>query len=526
MLTHRYLKNLSKHPGALLFAGVSATLAMPPLNLLPFYYFAIAVLFWALYCDVERLSVRRGFMLGWIFGFGQFGIGLYWIGNSFLQESESFLWLLPIAVIVVPGLVALAPGVACGLFAITMRWSALRVHPLASGLTLAVFLGLADYGRGYYLFSGFPWNIGAMAWGGILPLAQGVSLIGIYGLSMLVFMSTCAFAVLFCSRQMRLLAAIFAVVPLLFVGIYGGVRLTTVTSVTKIKLAIIQPNIEQDQKWLPEARSRIYEQMITMTIRARQQEPALNIIIWPEVALPFVIDETPDFAALIKTILTPDMLLLTGAVRRENGRWYNSIMGFNGDGMHIATTDKYQLVPFGEYLPFRPILEKIGLTVLTAQRHDYSAGVTAPRLMLGSFPTVAPLICYEAIFPINRFQTPRPHWLLNVTNDAWFGNTVGPYQHLAHARLRTIETGLPLIRAANTGISVSFDALGRIRAQKPLAHEGIIITNLPAPIAPNLYQIYGNLTFWGLVLFLISIILCLTLLPNISHNTRIKDVKS
>jgi apolipoprotein N-acyltransferase len=231
-------------------------------------------------------------------------------------------------------------------------------------------------------------------------------------------------------------------------------------------------------------------------------------LIWPESAFPFFLTREPDALAQISTLLAPGTELITGAVRAAanasaaNPRAYNSVYVIDPDGSIRGIYDKVHLVPFGEYLPFQGFLERLGLRQLTKQVGGFLSGDRRRAMDVPGAPKMLPLICYEAIFPGDAVPSgERPGWLINVTNDGWFGISSGPYQHLQQARTLAIAEGLPLVRAANTGISVVIDPVGRIVDSLPLGVEGVLDASLPNAIAPPLDLAVGGYT---LILVLVA----------------------
>ena len=295
-------------------------------------------------------------------------------------------------------------------------------------------------------------------------------------------------------------------ISLLLIAIGGNVRLWlhNVPSSTNIKLMVVQANIEQELKWNPQTKNKALEKHMSMTIDAR---PSNNTyIIWPETAVPYDISNNPDLAKWLATAIPKNGMLITGALRksiaqvnRRKVQIWNSLYALNPNGMIVASYDKHHLVPFGEYMPIRNIMS---FAKLTYGDTDFSPGTGPKTLSILNLPAFSPLICYEAIFPgeVTAADT-RPAWLLNITNDGWFGSTAGPYQHLQAARFRAVEEGLPMIRAANTGISAAFDPFGRRIAHLPLNHEGVLNILLPKEIGATPFAILGN---W--VLLIISLI--------------------
>jgi apolipoprotein N-acyltransferase len=289
-------------------------------------------------------------------------------------------------------------------------------------------------------------------------------------------------------------------------AIYGLHRLASTETgfVAGANLRIMQPNLPQDQKFKAEAKHAIMDRYISISDRAsapdRQSIRDVTHLFWPESAFPFFLEQEADALARIADLLHGGTILITGAARREEARpgadearVYNSIRVIASDGAIRATYDKVHLVPFGEFLPFQNFLERIGLEQLTRVRGGFSAGPRLRTLTIPGLPPAAPLVCYEAIFPGAVVpEGPRPAWMLNVSNDAWFGLTAGPYQHFAQARLRTVEEGLPLVRATNNGISAVIDPLGRIVRLLPLGQDGVLDARLPLAIEPTFYARYRD----------------------------------
>jgi apolipoprotein N-acyltransferase len=267
-----------------------------------------------------------------------------------------------------------------------------------------------------------------------------------------------------------------------------------------IRLRLVQPNIPQDLKWAEGERERILGRLLALSAAPAADGVAPTHIIWPESAVPYLLAESPAIRAAVARIIPPGGALLTGAVRRtiaDDGgpALLNSLVALDDAGEITAAYDKIQLVPFGEYQPFRRLLAD--LPKLTVGTVDFIPGPPRQPMRVAGLPPLWPLICYEAIFPTTLpAQGPTPGWILTVTNDAWFGTSWGPYQHALAARLRAIELGLPLVRAANSGISLVTDAMGRERARLPMATEGVLDLPLPAPLAGGtLYARFGDLPF-------------------------------
>jgi apolipoprotein N-acyltransferase len=479
-------------------AGAASSLAMAPYDLWPVLALTFPVLVWLIDgAGAGRSGARAAFAAGWWFGFGYFLAGLYWIGMALLVEADRFAWLLPLAVIGIPAGLALFTGL--GTLIARQLWTTGPLRILAFGVGLTV----AEWLRSFVL-TGFPWNSFGQALAAIPAVAQTASWVGLWGLTLIALITLASPAVLAdppeTTRRRWLAPAISALLVVCLAGL-GLYRLgtTEVGDVEGVRLRIMQPNLPQDEKFRPAAKDRVLDLYSSISDRATGPERSglrdITHLIWPESAFPFFLEREPDALARLADLLPPGVVLITGAARVEEAgagqgdpRVYNSIRVIGDDGAILGTYDKAHLVPFGEYLPFQNFLESLGFEQLTRVRGGFTPGGRRRALNVPRLPPAAPLICYEAIFPGAVLPDgERPNWLLNVTNDAWFGNTPGPHQHFAQARLRTIEEGLPLVRAANNGISAVVDPLGRIVRIRELGTDGVIDANLPQSIPPTVY---------------------------------------
>jgi apolipoprotein N-acyltransferase len=286
---------------------------------------------------------------------------------------------------------------------------------------------------------------------------------------------------------------------------YGATRLWShpTSYVSGVRLRIMQPNLPQDDKFNYSAKAQVMDRYLRLSDRATGPQSSglrdVTHLIWPEAAFPFFLSREPDALAQITALLKPSTVLITGAVRPASDasttdfRAYNSVYVIDPDGSIRGIYDKVHLVPFGEYLPFQKLLERLGLMQLTKVIGGFLSADRRRAMDVGGAPKMLPLICYEVIFPgaaVPRGE--RPGWLVNVTNDGWFGISSGPYQHFQQARLLAIAEGLPLVRAANTGISAVIDPVGRIVNILPLGAEGVLDARLPAALAPTINIVYGN----------------------------------
>jgi apolipoprotein N-acyltransferase len=378
-----------------------------------------------------------------------------------------------------------------------------RVFALAFGL------GLTEWARGL-VFTGFPWNDLGMALGSNLVLAQIASVVGLHGLTFLTIAIFAAPATLWRVGEGRLdlAPAGLAVLALALIAAFGAFRLAAPASPTLpgVKLRLIQPNVGQDASFSPENKDAILRRYLDLSERATAPDRSgvrdVTHLIWPESAFPFILSRDPRALADIAGFLTGGATLITGAARLEDDgkgpkRYFNSIEIVGHDGLSAVRYDKQHLVPFGEYMPFQNLLEKAHITQFVDVPGGFEPGAGSRVLKVPGLPDAMPLICYEAIFPIeigDLFSgAERPRWLLNVTDDAWFGETPGPYQHLAQARLRAIELGAPLVRDANSGISAVLDGFGREIVAVPLGADGVLDAELPEALPPTWQSRLGSL---------------------------------
>jgi apolipoprotein N-acyltransferase len=494
-----------KRAAVALVAGALSALAMAPFNAWPVLFLTFPVMVWLI--DGAGAGRWRGVpaaaMAGWWFGLGYFVPGLYWIGYAFLVDAPTFAWLLPFAVLGLPAYLALFTALGFALARLIWTADASRVIALAVSLTLSEWL------RGQVL-SGFPWNAFGYALTEPLALAQTASLIGLWGLT---FLSVAIFAspaslIDDSSRGRRpWIAPVTALALLVAMGIFGGVRLSLQPTalVAKVKLRIMQPNLQQDVKFNYAAKAEVMQKYLALSDRASGPQSTgvrdTSILIWPESAFPFFLTREADAMAQIADLLPKGTILITGSVRAPDlppgtriTRAYNSIYVIDHDGGVLSVYDKVHLVPFGEYLPFQDWMEKLGFVQLTKVQGGFIAGTRRRPMELPNAPRMLPLICYEAIFPGDvASRDDRPGWMINLTNDGWFGNSTGPYQHLQQARVRAIEQGLPMVRAANTGISAVIDPVGRNIARLGLGVEGVLDSALPTAIASTIYARIGDI---------------------------------
>jgi apolipoprotein N-acyltransferase len=492
--------------GVAFLLGVCTTATLPPVDLTPLLLVAFPGLLWL---DEGSSGPWASFRAGYAFGLGSFVSGLYWIATALLVDVARFWWLLPFAVMGLPAAFALYIGLA--LLATKLVAERLRLPGTARVFAFAILWTVAEWVRGH-AFTGLPWNLIGYAWSGGFPgaiaMLQSVAWIGIYGLSFLTVLAASLPALLGVpsltpvSTRRRLAPAIATGLLILVPSVLGGIRLQAApTADTGIWLRVVQPSIPESMKWDPAAAERNFRLLLDLS--AAPAVRRISVVIWPEAAIPFLLDRDPSHLREIGAIAREKGVVITGALRANPPpnpvqHLWNSLEAVNGDGEIAASYDKAHLVPFGEYVPLRHTLP---LNKITPGTMDFTAGPGPRTIELSGLPRFAPLICYEVIFPgavVDEHD--RPAWILNVTNDAWYGQSSGPYQHFAIARTRAVEEGLPLIRAANNGVSGVVDPLGRVRARIDLDTVGY--ADLPLPAASEITP-YGRGGDWILLVLLL-----------------------
>ena len=465
----------------LVLVGGIGALAFAPWNLWPLMPLSLAAMIWWL----GRADSRKAaFGTGWWWGLGNFIIGQYWIAHAFEFQANMPAWTGWIAVVLLSMIMALYPGVTA---AISSRFHARAARALAFGGAWI----LTEWLRGY-LFSGFGWNPLGIVTMEAGPVAQSAALIGALGLSGVAALFAYGLAEA-ARRNLRLAAALLS--PAIILS-GAGLVLTGPTRLTDTRVDIVQANLKQDQKYGPGATDAAIRRY---TAFSPPPSASPRLLIWPEAAIPEVIDELPGLRAEVAgAVLGPNDLFLVGAVkaiRGPDGRTeaaYNSLFALGPGGEMLDRYDKVRLVPYGEYLPMRSLLEPLGLAQLAPSDLDFWPGAGQRTLRLPGFPNVTALICYEAVYPELAKSSPRPEWLLNVSNDAWFSDE-GAAMHLQHARIRSIEQGLPMARSTPTGTSAIIDAYGRVLDSLGRDRAGALSGRLPAARPATLFSHIGSI---------------------------------
>ncbi len=475
--------------------GAAAALgALGAYGLAPFGYWPLTlialILIPAFFLACETRA--RAAWLGWAFATGYFAHALSWIIEPFQVDAERHAWMAPFA------LAFMAGGLA--LFWAAAFWAARRVDAPAArqAVLLALTVSLAEFGRGY-LLTGFPWAGVAQVWVDT-PVAQLLSLFGPFGLAALTFAVTFSLG----AAMVHPVALRSLLIPV--AGCAGAAVLAVVYASSRPVIEygentvrLIQPNAPQHQKWDPAYAPLFFARQIEFTAA----EPRPDLIVWPETSIPAWLSSADPYLEAA-TDATQGVPVILGIQRGDGPRIYNSMIYLDEKGQQTGLYDKHHLAPFGEYVPFGNLMARFGIHgMATTAGHGFSSGPGPAVMQAGKLGQALPLICYEAVFPQDVNGAPeRADFILQITNDAWFGTRSGPYQHLAQAQMRAIEQGLPLMRSANTGISGMIDPLGRITASLPLGQAGFVDADLPLPLAPTVYSRMGDLPVFAVLLLL------------------------
>jgi apolipoprotein N-acyltransferase len=509
-------------------AGAVGALALPPFGILPALAVSLVPALWLIDGTAgdragprpDRRSLAAAARLGWLWGFGYFVAGLWWLGAAFLVEAEEFAWALPLGVLGLPAVLAVFPALGFALARLLWSPGSLRLFAFAAGLTISEWL------RGH-LFTGFPWNTPGLVLGQHVPLMQAAAWVGVYGLTLLSLLlgAAPALAATGASRGARLGPPALAAAALLALFAAGSLRVpgAAVPEMAGVRLRIMQPNLPQDAKFHPANRDPILQHYFEVSARpgpdGRRLEGVTHLL-WPESAFPFLLHEDRGALDRIGALLPPRTTLITGAARMEEsltpeapGRFFNAVQVVDTSGEILGSYDKTHLVPFGEYLPgfLDGLIRWVGLREFVHIPGGFTPAPERRLLAVPGLPPLAATVCYEAIFPGSILAPgPRPSLILNFTNDAWFGLTPGPYQHFAQARLRAVEEGLAMVRAANSGISAVVDPYGRVVATLPLGVEGVLDAAVPVALAAPPYTLYRD----GAVAAMVLACLALSLLAR------------
>ena len=461
--------------GLSFLSGVLLALGQAPFSFPWLMFIAVPVL----YLLMSNRTPRGALGVGWFAGVGYFALALHWIVEPFLVDLARTGWMAPFALILLAAGLALFWAIPFAL----ARWFRGGI------LAFAGLWTLGEFARSTIL-TGFPWALLGYGWVET-PIIQATAFIGSHGLGFTMLVLA-LLPVIWRARGVGVLALS------LLLGWFALQARMSDAEMTETVVRLIQPNAPQHLKWHPDHIATFWERQLSSTAA----EGDVDLIVWPESAVPYLMGTRPDLNERIAQASSPATVVL-GASREDKGTWYNSGVVLGPRGEVETTYDKHHLVPFGEFLPFPALFERFGLQGLAKNAGRFSWGDGPQKIAAGDGPVFQLLICYEAIFPAEILRgEDRPDWLLHLTNDAWFGDFSGPYQHLAQARIRAVEFGLPLARAANTGVSVMIDPYGRILQKLDLNTDGFVDAILPKPLRPTVYARTGDLPiFTALLVF-------------------------
>lgn len=502
-----------RRAGLAILAGALTALALPPFSFVATLFVSFTLLVWLMDGSATEPGAgffarsRSTFLLGWLFGFGYFVAGLWWLGNALLVEADEFAWALPLATLGLPAVLALYYGLATWIAGLVWSDGFGRLAALAAGF------GLAEWLRSF-LLTGFPWN--AIGYG-VMPIPlmmQSDRVIGLFGVSALAVFVVCAPALLGTRRGLLGGMAIAVLLAFAHIG-YGAYSLSDAPPLEQaadqtVALRVVQPVIDQARKMDINDRVAVFEEHLALS--ALPPKPGArrpDIIIWPETSVPFILTQYRDALVRIADVLQDGQILIAGVVRIEDSapgqppRYYNSIYAIDSQGQILSAADKVHLTPFGEYLPFEAFWNSLGVGNIVDMPGGFSAGTAHSLLTLPSGQVFYPLICYEAIFPEEiTAAVSAASALLNITNDAWFGDTPGPYQHFQQARLRAVENGISLIRAANSGVSAQIDPYGRVVKQVAFNQRAVMDSTMGRFSVPKWNNYSRQSNFWLIILSL------------------------
>ncbi|MGH7002696.1 MAG: apolipoprotein N-acyltransferase [Alphaproteobacteria bacterium] len=483
--------------------GALASFALPPYDFFAAAFVSFPVLVWLIdgaADDADHGPLRRllpAAIIGWWFGFGYFVFGLWWIGNALLVDADNFAWAVPFAVLGLPAVLAFFYALATALA--RLLWS----DGLGRIIALGFGFGVAEWLRSFVL-TGFPWNAIGYAAMPVPVLMQSSVIVGQQAMNVLAVLVFAMPALVSGRRDRKTGLALALLLVIAHVG-FGVARLSTADAgADGPQIRIVQPSIAQDLKWDDQARRGILDQYLALTaeVPAQGVSPA-QVIVWPETAVPYILTRTPEALKSIADTLSEGQTLLAGAIRMEEPGggapplYYNAIYAIDSNGEIVGAADKVHLVPFGEYVPLEGLLRAFGVSEVIELPGGFKAAAKRQSLRVIEGFTALPLICYEAIFPDEMgYEGPPANAIINVTNDAWYGDTPGPYQHFRQAQLRAVELGMPLVRAANNGLSAVVDPYGRIIDALALDAVGVVDARLPNRLQLPFGERTRRFQFW------------------------------
>lgn len=444
-----------KHLIFVFILGALGALSMAPINFPPAILIGIAVLYQK---AQKSTSWRYSALIGFIFSLGYFGFSLYWIGNALLIENNPYWWAWPLAVSGLPIILSLFTAISLS----AHYFIKIHTSNIISVLSFIIIMSLSEIARGTF-FTGFPWNSYGYTWISVMPVAQVANLYNIYLLTALTvfwaaslgYFSSCQ-----SQKKSKIILLLISIISFSSAYLYGTHQISNYKLKTlQADIIIVQPNVKQSDKWNNDKRPRNFSEIIKLSRSPKDSNKDTTIIIWPETTIAQDILNAPWAINMIKEALNTysnNVFLITGALRLKDNKHYNSIITFNKSAEIINIYDKSHLVPFGEYMPLSNIINIAPIVGFSG----FEKGKQQDQISLNKNLSFNPKICYEIIFPKNNAK--KTDFIVNVTNDAWYGDSAGPYQHLVQTQFRAIETHKPVFRAANTGISAFISPLGHV----------------------------------------------------------------
>ncbi|MDC1154869.1 apolipoprotein N-acyltransferase [Candidatus Pelagibacter sp.] len=502
----------------LIFLGAITSLSLPPNNFFIINFFSLSLFFVFLIRKSNKKNNFHHFIYGWLFGFGYFLSNLYWISIS-LSHDANFKFLIPLTIILIPSFLAIFYGIVTYLFFILKQKTI-----LSSILTFSLIFGIIEFIRGSIL-TGFPWNLFAYSFSNQLEVLSVISIVGTYGFNLFcisLFLSP-ALLIIGKNKIQDLSVCILFLVLTSSFYIYGSFYKEKFNQVTKInynfKIRVIGSNISLDRFYQGVDTFSIIKDLINIS------DPILNektIFIWPEGIIPNISqNELVEYEWLFSDKFNKNHLLIVGINNEyttdEINKYYNSFTVYDNKLNVISSYNKINLVPFGEFLPFENILRSVGLKSLTNNYQSYSSGNKREIIKIkhgDNLLKVLPLICYEIIYSGNLFDKPDFDLIINISEDGWFGQSVGPRQHFTHSIFRAIESGKYVLRSANNGISAIINPLGEVEKRVSFGESGYVDFESQKKVQPTLFSKYGNLIFVFLILLYIFLILSFNRIKN------------
>lgn len=473
-----------KHIIIALSLGAISSLSMAPHSFPPALFIGLSGLYILL---TTKTSRKAASIAGFAFSFGYFMFSLSWIGNALLIEDNPYWWVWPFAVAGLPLILSLFTAITCYLY----KCICAEQRTALSFIVFICLIFITEYARGH-LFTGFPWNLYGYTWISVMPIAQAASLYNIYLLTFLTILWASIWGYLIVSKEhlyIRTLIALLTIATFACSYLYGHNRINTYKpTFHDDKIAVIvQPNIKQSEKWKRENRTKNFLKLIELSKykenHSNQSPNNAYYIIWPETAISQDLINSPWVSSMIAKLLQNypgNATLITGALRYNDTltEFQNSVILYNNEGEITNTYDKSHLVPFGEYMPLEDIINIAPIVGFSG----FKKGNGPQAISLTTGITALPLICYEIIFP-EEIPTTNIDFFINVTNDAWYGDSAGPRQHLVQTQFRSIETGIPILRSANTGISAIINPLGYSTHSAVLNKDDVLQEKIPISFA-------------------------------------------